>query len=363
MRAFYKKSKSQHSTPQDIQRFKQAWAQYQASVGKARREATENFCKSETNAFGKSKQMAFAKYLDSTLEIFPGMLGFEGSSRFDILKHLTATLFGPSKQEHSINPTECTNKEPDFKYMEVRRAIFSFNANKAPRPDGVDHFMLRELFHRLPHTFLNIYNTLLSLNYFPQAWKLGKLVYFKKDGKPSNIEKSYRLITLLPVLGKVFEKIILTRIHHSILISNSLSGKQHGFLPGKSTETALTHVLSLIDLNKMNSKYTSLISIDFESAFDNLPWEKSIRVLSNLTIPHSFISILSSFLSDRSAQVDWQNPSYIHHFFKGCPQGSCLGPFLWLAILETLLSQDLSCGSSLVAYAEDLLLIVSSESR
>ena len=88
-----------------------------------------------------------------------------------------------------------------------------------------------------------MYNVLLQLNYFPQAWKVGELVFFKKEGKSPSLHTSYRPITLLPIFGKIFEKLLLKRIFHFLSLSNSLSGLQHGFLEKRSTETALETLL------------------------------------------------------------------------------------------------------------------------
>lgn len=61
-----------------------------------------------------------------------------------------------------------------------------------------------------------MYNTLLNINYFPGAWKKRELVYFKKEGKPADIPNSYRLISLLTILEKIFEKLILKRINYHL---------------------------------------------------------------------------------------------------------------------------------------------------
>ena len=208
-----------------------------------------------------------------------------------------------------------------------------------------------------------MFNTLLCLNYFPKAWKVGELVYFKKAGKPTNQESSYRPISLLPILGKIFEKLLLNRMNFHLLHNRTLSNRQHGFRELHSTETAILKVLNKIKINKANSLYTSPISIDFKGAFDNLYWSLSLNSLSRLNLPLQFQNLLSSFLKDRSIIVDWLTPSYKHLLWKGRPQGSCLGSFLWLSLLETLLSEDFGEGTEILAYADDVLLAVSGHSR
>ena len=188
-------------------------------------------------------------------------------------------------------------------------------------------------------------------------------MYFRKEGKPLNNPSSYRPITLLPILGKIYEKLILQRIQHFLSNSNLLSGLQHGFTERRSAETALESLLSSITINKQNNYYTSLISIDFTGAFDNLPYSKSLLSLIKLKLPIQFLNILASFLEDRRAQVDWRNPSVLHYFSRGCPQGSCLGPFLWSALLETYLSLPHGECCGVIAYADDVMLVVKGASR
>ena len=362
VRALYKKSKQPNSLQEDTTKFKKARALYRKALNEAKRAAWTNFCRAEQNPFGKTKKLAFGKFLDSSLEVLPGMSA-EPHSRLDILKFITSSLFGPSTHVPNIPITSPQTTQPLFTLNELRKAIFSFNPDKAPGPDHIDHRLVRAIFLRHPLLLLSLFNSAFSLNYFPRAWKEGELVFFRKEGKPPHLASSYRPITLLPIFGKVYEKLLLKRIHHHLSTTNVLSGKQHGFVERRSTETALNLLLSLISLNKSNQLYSSLISIDFTGAFDNLPFSKSILSLLKLKLPLQIINTLTSFLEDRRAQVHWLHPSQLHYFSRGCPQGSCLGPFLWLALLETLLVSPLGDSCELIAYADDLMLIVKGNSR
>lgn len=82
-----------------------------------------------------------------------------------------------------------------------------------------------------------------------------------------------------------------------------------------------------------------------------------------MKISPQLINIIISFLYGRRAQVDWMIPTLLYYFSKGCPQGSCLGPFLWLVLLETLLGEFEEEECELVAYADDVLLIIWAKSR
>lgn len=125
----------------------------------------------------------------------------------------------------------------------------------------------------------------------------------------------------------------------------------------------MEQVLSLIKLHKNEKQYTSLVSLDFREAFDNLPWDLAIQALKRLKISEQLLNLLISFLYGRRALVDWMAPEILFYFCKGCPQGSCLGPFLWMVLLETLLALFDVRDCELVAYADDVLLIIWAKSR
>ena len=364
VKALYRKTKLVTSTQDDLIKYKRERAIFKRATNRARKLAWENFCKTATNPYGNIKKVAFEERMDTRIDFIPTGLPGNQLTRTQSLWHLTESLFGNSTltlQNYQSPPPSLSEKH--FTYREIKNAVFSFNPKKAPGPDNIDHNILRVLFKNFPELFMNLYNNLLELNYFPDAWKIGELVYFKKEGKPAALATSYRPITLLPVLGKVFEKLILKRINHHLYHANTLSGKQHGFRELRSTESALLSAISLVELQKSNSNYTSLISLDFQGAFDNLNWGHSIQSLHQLGISQQFINIIRSFLFNRRAQVNWLSPEQLFYFEKGCPQGSCLGPFLWSAFLETLLKSFSMDGCALVAYADDLLLIAWGHTR
>lgn len=86
-------------------------------------------------------------------------------------------------------------------------AIFSFNQYKAPGIDNLDHRIIRKIFKYNATLLLDMYNSLRQLNYFPKDWRVGELGYFLKEGKPPEDARSYRRISLLPIFGKIFEKL------------------------------------------------------------------------------------------------------------------------------------------------------------
>lgn len=119
---------------------------------------------------------------------------------------------------------------PDFKpFMrrELQYALCCQNNNKAPGADDVDAIIIKNLCTKFRPLLLAVYNTCLRFGHFPTSWKRGIIIFFKKKNRPANISKSYRPITLLPILGKVYERMlkirILTMIEATILIIISMA--------------------------------------------------------------------------------------------------------------------------------------------
>lgn len=249
--------------------------------------AWTKLCRNETNPFGLTKKLAFQQFQDSQISYLPDSSSL--SSRSEVLWGLTEDIFGKSAVPSQNYNVKTSHDQQPFTEREIKNAIYSFNINKAPGYDQIDHRLIRNIYQRFPEKIHNMYNTLLDLNYFPSDWKLGELVYFRKEGKPNNLSSSYRPITLLPIFGKILEKLILRRINHKLANENILTGKQHGYTQNKSTETALEQVLSLIELYKSEKKYTSLVSLDFRGAFDNLLWDLVIQALRRLKISEQLI--------------------------------------------------------------------------
>lgn len=360
VKALYRKTKLQSATENDHQKYKRERASYKKMILNAKRKAWQDFCQKTREPYGKTRKIAFQDFYRSETYALADT-SLKEQSKQEFYRELTEKIFGPSVESDEVHVVPDTSAPP-FIYQELKVAIFSFNKDKAPGIDNIDHRILRNIFKNHHRLLLQMYNSLLYLNYFPKAWKIGELVYFLKPGKPPDDPGSYRPISLLPIMGKVFEKLLLRRINHSLFSSRGLLTTQHGFVENKSTETAVQEVLSHIDLNIQQGTYTSLISLDFKYAFDSLPWNFTVEELEDLNVEPPYSRTVRSFLSKRGAYSHWLS-DVIHWFQRGCPQGSCFGPFLWRIFINTLLRLLRDHGITAVAYADDVLLIISAPTR
>ncbi|XP_063894705.1 uncharacterized protein LOC126057099 [Helicoverpa armigera] len=190
--------------------------------------------------------------------------------------------------------------DPPFTPHELITAVSSFNPKKAPGADGLTADICRQAILQDPEAFLALANKCLSLGHFPKKWKEATVVVLRKPGKDNYTNaKSYRPIGLLPVLGKVLEKMVVTRLQWHLV--PRLSTRQYGFMPQRSTEDALYNLVNQIKVEIKNKKLVTIVSLDIEGAFDSA-WWPAIKVrLAEEKCPVNIRRLLDSYLGDRCA--------------------------------------------------------------
>ncbi|CAH2040682.1 unnamed protein product, partial [Iphiclides podalirius] len=246
---------------------------------------------------------------------------------------------------------------------EVRRAASHLALRKAPGTDGITTLAIRQLPKRGLVTLCRLYNGVLRTAHFPSEWKTGKIIVLPKPGKDRRLPESYRPITLLPHVAKLFERLLLRRIVPCI----ELRRGQFGFRSGHSTTAQLARVLHYLAAQYNRGRICLGVLLDMEKAFDRV-WHEGLlhKLLENTTTHRALVRLVASFLRDRKFVVHVEGAdSAVRCIKAGVPQGSCLSPHLYAVYTDDIptLEQNASDWDEdvlLALYADDSAFFTSS---
>lgn len=137
-----------------------------------------------------------------------------------------------------------------------------------------------------------------------------------------------------------------------------MSARQYGFTRRKLTEQASDYVVTKAREAMDNGEVLLAINLDVSGAFDNARWPDILRQLSDKTSPEFIQEIIADYFTDRTVYLRYNGTLYQRELQKGCPQGSVLGPQLWLLLMDTLLCGHFPEECEPVAFADDLILLI-----
>jgi len=176
----------------------------------------------------------------------------------------------------------------------------------------------------------------------------------QKPNKPPQSPTSYRPISLLPILGKMFEKLLLRRLYPLLESQNIIPNHQFGFRSEHSTIQQCHRVTNLVAASLENGEFCASVFLDANQAFDRV-WHPGLLFKLKSLVPSTYFLILKSYLKDRFFQVSqYSSNSQIFQSLLGVPQGSILAPFLFTIYTSDIPSHP---HTSLYTFADDTAIL------
>ena len=278
-------------------------------------------------------------------------------------RELDSQIVNPSIFDSSHYPESTFDMFQPVSEDVVRKTIKSLKPTTCPL-DPIPTPLLIEYLETLLPTITQLINCSLSSGIFPQSFKSAVVrPLLKKSSLDQNVLKNFRPVSNLSFLSKVFEKIVLNQLFSYLNSHNLLSHNQSAYRPAHSTETALVKVTNDILLALDRGEVTILTLLDLWAAFDTVDHDILFSTLKDhFGISGNALSWFKSYLHNRSQSVvidKFKSDSRTVVF--GVPQGSVLGPVLFLMYTKPLLDSIDSQNISNQSFADDTQLYGSSK--
>ena len=235
--------------------------------------------------------------------------------------------------------------------QEIKKILENLKPKRSTGHDEISNEILKCCSPIIEKYLTTLFNKCIEARVFPETMKIAKVIPFFKNGD-KNQPENYRPISLLTAMSKIFEKLLLKRMTKFVTKHKILSSSQFGFRKNYNCTNAITEITEFIrqEIDKQNRGYVCFI--DLKKAFDTIDHELLLVKLELYGFRGPIFELIQNYLQNRNQYVYHQGKnSSLTTVTTGVPQGSILGPFLFLLYINDL--PDCITKSRVALFADD----------